>query len=356
VPHTGCNMPFVSISRRRRIYRAALPVAVAAIGVLSSPIASMSGQTQETSAATARPPSPRTYRAGTELVALQVSVVDAQRRYVSNLSAEDFDVFEEGARQTIALFAAATSPLDVMLLLDTSSSMTGRMELSQKAAVNFMRALRPADRAAVVLFDNNVRVAEPLPTDRAALESAAWSARPRGGTALYQAMYIALRELAKTRRGDEQLRRQALIVLTDGDDNASSLAFEDVLDEARRSTVTIFAIMPAASSPPPSSFRHLHRATHIVPFYMRALTEETGGRAFMPAQLEDLSGTYREIADELGQQYWLAYVPAPSSGGFKRVSVRVVSRPEMRARTRSGYYAGESSPPGRALPESQQPR
>jgi Ca-activated chloride channel family protein len=284
------------------------------------------------------------FRAETDLVVLQVSVVDPQQRFVTALEADDFGVYEEGARQNVLLFASSTAPLDLMVLLDTSVSMTERMALAQEAAINLLRALRPEDRAAIVLFSDRVRIARELTGDLKLLEAAVREASPAGATALYEALYVAMRELAYARRtagGD--LRRQGLVVLSDGEDNMSrAVAFEDVIDLARRSALTIFTIVPAPSSSVPHRDQTGRVANQM--FEMRQLADTTGGRAFAPLQLTDLAGVYDQIADELGQQYWLAYTPPRSkSSGFRRVSVRVETRPGLRARTRSGYYAGGGS-------------
>lgn len=274
------------------------------------------------------------FRSGTELVPLQVAVTDASRRYVPDLQMEDFAVFEEGVRQDVTLFAAATAPLDVMLLLDTSFSMVQRMPVAQEAAINFVRALRQGDRAAVVPFNQVVRVTQPLTEDLLAVEDAVRAASTSGGTAVYEAVYIALRELTRARRDTDQFRRQALVVLTDGLDNSSHVALADVLGEARRSAVTVYTVVP-----PSGAEGNSPRAKPLPLFDLRSLAEETGGRTFVPARLEDLAGTYRAIAEELSQQYWLAYVPSVRAEGFRRVSVRVATRPELSVRTRSGYYA-----------------
>lgn len=309
---------------------------------LAAPPPSAGDQRQETPAIAVPAPQPRAFRAATELVALQVSVVDGRQRYVSDLSADDFGVFEEGARQTVSVFAAATTPLDVMLLLDTSASMSRCMAFAQRAAIEFLEVLRPDDRAAVVLFDTNVRIVHPLSGNRRTLETALRGARPSGGTALHQAIYITLRELAAARRNDPQIRRQALVVLTDGEDTAPMVSFEDVLDEARRGAATIFVIKPPEPSIP-ASFRRSTTPRNLLSYGMRTLAEETGGRGVLPMQLADLPHTYMEIAEELSHQYWLGYAPEQSTGGFRHVSVRVMTRPGLRARTRSGYYASETA-------------
>jgi hypothetical protein len=115
-----------------------------------------------------------------------------------------------------------------------------------------------------------------------------------------------------------------------------------VLDEARRSAVTVFTILPSADD---EVQPQLLRRPRITLFEMRQLAEDTGGRAFTPTGHDDLASIYDAIAGELGQQYWLAYMPAPTGRpGFRRVSVRIETRPELLARTRTGYYAGRSRP------------
>ena len=313
-------MPSASICRSRRTR-----AAVALAGVLASVLAP-------------RPRAQETFRSAADLVALQVSVADPQQRLVANLSAQDFGIFDEGQLQPVALFAAGTAPLDLMLLIDTSDSMYQRMDATQQAAINFVGALNADDRASVVLFSDRVRIAQALTGDGDALRGAIRGARAAGGTALHDALYVSLRELARTQRGADPGRRQAIVVLTDGDDTGSRLAFDDVLDEARRSAVTIFTIVP--STPPWEELLQMpvYRRP-AAPFEMRQLAEETGGRAFAPTEIGELSGVYGSIAEELSSQYWIAFAPPPSAGGFRQVAVRVLTQPALRARTRAGYFA-----------------
>jgi VWFA-related protein len=274
------------------------------------------------------------FRARTDLVALQVTVIDEQHRYVSGLQAEDFGVLEEGVPQTVSLFAAGTAPLDLILVLDTSASMFARLPSVRQAAINFVRALKHGDRAAIILFNHRVAMAQPLTGDIGTLERVIAGATAGGGTALNDALYISLKQLARARPGDQQTRRQAIVVLTDGDDNDSHIPFSDVFNDIRGTTVTIYSIVPPLSDLPRDDGERPR-----APFEMRSLAEETGGRAFTPQRLHELSGVYAEIAEELGQQYWLAYAPKVTSEGFRRVSVQIVSQPTWRARTRSGYHA-----------------
>jgi Ca-activated chloride channel family protein len=224
-----------------------------------------------------------------------------------------------------------------MLLLDASGSMGERMPAARAAALDLVRTLRPSDRGALVLFSDSVRIAQALTDDHARLEAAIRDAAPAGGTALHEALYIALRQFTR-QRADGEIRRQALVVLSDGEDTTSrNVTEQDVLDIARRSAVTVFTIVPAADIDI-DPFARITRAGPGAEFYMRNLARETGGRAFNPSRADDLSGAYRQIADELRQQYWLAYIAPAAGAGFRRLSVQIVNHPEFRARTRSGYF------------------
>ena len=333
-------MPFASTcpERRRLGLRAPLILWLVALGVSAAVLPA-----QGPAPAVGAGPSPpqAVFRTGTDLVVLQVSVVDPERRFVSDLAVADFGVYDEGERQQIATFLSVDAPLDLMVLLDTSSSMAPNLRLVQRAAMNLIGSLKGQDRAAIVFFSDKVQVKEPLTSDARRLQSAIRSASARGTTALYEALYVAQHELAGARQAGGELRRQAIVVLTDGDDTRSSLSFADVLEQARRSPVTIFTITPSAG---PDVVRALEYEQGIR-FGMRELAETTGGRAFAPAAFTDVEPIYGEIAAELSQQYWLGYIPSTDGkAGYRRVSVRVETRPGLRARTRSGYYATASRP------------
>ena len=288
------------------------------------------------------------FRSGTDLVVLQVSVADPRQRFVPGLSANDFTVFEEGVAQRVSLFASATVPLDLLLLLDVSSSMAGRLPLAQQAAATLVGALRPGDRAGAILFHDRVEIAHQLSEDRPAVVQAIRAARAGGATALHEAVYIGLRDLERVRRAGELMRRQAMVILSDGSDNRSRIDGEELLDAARRSAVTLFTIVPVPRDiMVPAPWTGAHGGV----FEMRRLSHDTGGRHFAPAGVEDLAAIYQDIAGELGEQYWLAYAPTPvPPPGFRRVSVRVADHPDLRARTRSGYYASAPRRPATARP------
>jgi Ca-activated chloride channel family protein len=282
---------------------------------------------------------PAVYRAGTDLVVLQVAVTDPQRRFVSGLRAENFSVFEEGAPQRIELFQTAESPLDVMVLIDTSASMYSRIDITKRAAIDLVKTLRPGDRVGLILFNTIVTLTRPLTDDRDSVIAGIRTATPIGATAMYESIYLALHTLTRARQAQQGVRRQALVVLSDGQDNASHIPFEQALEAARTSDVTIFTIVPGEkdATPLPEELNWLDRTMR---FEMRRLAEDTGGRTFVTTDAAELPGVYEQIANELREQYWLAYAPAGVQPGFRRVSVRVIDPPGLQARTRTGYNAG----------------
>lgn len=294
------------------------------------------------------------YRARTDLVVLQVSVSDGQRRHVPGLQAENFTVFDEGVPQPLSVFATADAPLDVMLMLDTSGSMDLWLPVAKLAAANLVRSLRSDDRAGLILFDTGATVAHALSDTHDSVIKAIRAVAPGGATALYQSIYIGLHTLARARRTDDAIRRQALVVLTDGADNASHIPFEQALTAARSGNVTIFTIMPGLPPPdatvmPADGFR-----TATSRFEMRKLAEDTGGRTFTTADPAALADVYEQIGNELRTQYWLAYASSADRAGFRRVSVRVNDPPGLVARTRSGYIAGSSKNAGSHPPTRRQ--
>ncbi len=285
------------------------------------------------------PAPPPVFRSGADLVALSVAVVDRDRRFVRGLSANDFAVFEDGVRQDLTFFAASDVPLDLILLLDTSASMSDKMRTVHEAALGFLRTLRPQDRGAVVSFADAVQIRQPLTADQAQLEAAVRGTEAHGATALNNAIYVALKEFGRAAKQAGDVRRQAVAVLSDGDDTCSLMSFDDVLLEAKRSGVGIYTISLRGRSEGPQ-----RGAFSTALYSMKTLAQETGAQSFFPGSIDDLTHVYGTIADELDHQYALGYAPknARADGRFRRVVVQVVARPELRLRTRTGYFAERS--------------
>jgi Ca-activated chloride channel family protein len=274
------------------------------------------------------------FRAGVDVVLLNVTVTDGSRHYVTDLDQNDFTVLEEGRPQEITFFRKADVRMALALLIDSSASMEQALPLAQEAAVGFIGRLGPADVASVIDFDSRVNVLAPFTDDKTALETAVHGAAPGGSTAMYNAVYIALRELAKIRLGDEQqgVRRRAIVLLSDGEDTSSLVSFEEMLDVALRSDSVIYTIGLGIDT--------TVRRSADAAFVLTRLSQQTGGRAFFPAGPKDLASVYGDIRDELASQYLLAYVSSSErTGQWRRVSVRV-NRPGVTVRTRQGYFTG----------------
>jgi Ca-activated chloride channel family protein len=282
-----------------------------------------------------QPPQPsqsQVFRGGVELVSLNVTVMDGPK-YVTDLTQDDFEVFEDGALQSLTFFARGQQPIALAVLLDTSASMDERLPTAQEAAVGFAKRLKPADAMEVIDFDSQVHILQTFTADMGALEKAIRQTTANGSTALYNAVYISLKELRKVKAASaEEIRRQAIVVLSDGDDTSSLVEYDEVLDLAKRSETAIYSIGLRPQSIGRRDFKEAE-------FVLRQLSQETGGRVFFPTNVTELSKIYDQISEELASQYSLAYASKNPlrNGAWRRVVVRV-KRPGVVARTRLGYY------------------
>jgi Ca-activated chloride channel homolog len=274
------------------------------------------------------------FRAGIDIVSLNVTVTDASNHYVTDLAENEFSVFEDGVKQNVTFFSRRQQPIALSLLLDSSASMEQHIGTLQTAATNFIKKLKPNDIAQVIDFDSRVEIRQGFTGNQADLQAAIEQTNAGGSTSLHNAIYIALKELRKVKAvSEEDVRRQALIVFSDGEDTSSLVSFEEVLDLAKRSETAIYAIALRGNDVQAKGFREAE-------FVMRTLAQETGGRAFFPARIEDLAGVYTQIADELASQYALGYTSANQrrDGAWRRLVVQV-SRANITPRTKKGYYA-----------------
>jgi VWFA-related protein len=307
-----------------------VPVMLPVIGLLLSAV-SYAQQTLPSQRHT--PPSP-TFRAGVNVVSLSVTVTDRADRFVLDLALPEFSVFEDGVKQDVTFFTRDRQSIALSLLLDSSASMEDHLPRLHAAATTLVRRLGLSDVAQIVDFDSRVHVRQSFTGNQAALETAIRQTMAGGSTALYSAVYVALRELGKVRAASEiDVRRQALIVFSDGDDTSSLVAFEDVRDLAQRSETVVYGIVFRGPDTHNKRFREAE-------YVLRTLAQETGGGAFLYHGTEDLANIYAHVADELASQYTIGYTSTNSKhdGAWRRVVVQV-SRPDTRARAKKGYYA-----------------
>jgi Ca-activated chloride channel family protein len=274
------------------------------------------------------------FRSSVDLVTLNVTVTGEGGKYIGGLTAEDFTIVEEGKPQTLSLFERENSPLAVSLLIDSSGSMMNELGQAQQAAADFIARLRSDDVAQVVDFDRRIQVLQAFTSDRRELETALRRMTARGSTSMYNAVYIALRELgALASPPAGQLRRDVIVVLSDGEDTSSLVTFDHLLDAAKRSQTVIYAIGLGLGGAP------VRRGAVPPEVALRTLARDTGGRLFLARDGRGLAGVYNAIAEELASQYVLGYSSnIADRPGWRRVAVGVVT-PGAQARTRPGYYA-----------------
>jgi Ca-activated chloride channel family protein len=277
-----------------------------------------------------------TFRSGVDLVSLNVIVTDNRDKFVTGLTEKDFSVFEDGIQQDVSFFAAANVPLDLAILLDMSSSMSDKMTTVQQAAVGFASHLHEGDRVSVIGIRDSARTLHDLDGDVKGACEAIRRTTAGGGTALYNAVYTTIKQMQKVHAAEGDLRRQAIALLTDGDDTTSIVSYDDVLALAKQAGIAIYTI--ALKSQYPSIALTSQKYFSESEFAMRSLAQETGARAFFPTDITQLAGVYSMITDELSNQYALGYTSnnPKQDGSFRRVNVRV-DEPNVRTRTRSGY-------------------
>ena len=294
-----------------------------------------------TAAVTTTSTAAATFRSTTDLVALNVVVTDGDQKHVAGLNSSDFAVFEDGIQQDVSFFGASDVPIDLAILLDTSASMLGKMQVVQQAAIGFLETLRPGDRATIVDIKDSTKIMFPLGADLAGAKQAILSTVPRGGTALYNGAYLTLKELTRERRANAEVRRQAIVVLSDGDDTASLVSYDDLMDLAKQSGIAIYTITLRSPYLVTQAASRGHSYFSQAEFGMKALAQETGARAYFPSQLGELSGVYASIAQELATQYAIGYASKNPKldGAYRRVIVRIADKPGVRTRTRAGYTA-----------------
>jgi Ca-activated chloride channel family protein len=272
-----------------------------------------------------------TIRSEVTRVNMLFTVTDKKGRFVTDLTRSDFTVAENKKPQSILEFTAESDlPLRLAILIDTSGSISDRFKFQQEAANNFIHdVMRPQDKAIVVAFDSSAELVADLTSDVATLENAVHNLRPGGGTALYDAIYFACKERLMKDQPMYKFRR-AMVILSDGLDNASHYSRDQALEMAQRADTVIYTIS--------TNITHIETDGDKVMHYF---ADETGGNAFFPFEAKDLNQSFENIANELRHQYNLFYRPEPlkNDGLYHRVLIKVKNRHDLMVRARKGYYA-----------------
>ena len=268
-----------------------------------------------------------TFKAGTEIVPLYVTVTDADKRLVPNLVQEVFEVYDNGKPVTLTQFENDPQPFSVVVMLDTSASMTASLDLLKAAAEQFFIRLLPEDRGIVGAFNDKIQfpIADFI-SDRDELIAALRELGFGNPTRLYDAIDASLEQL----RGVQG--RRVVLVFTDGEDTASRIGMGNVLERARDEEVMIYSIGLESVY-----FDGVRRVRTRPDRGLRRLAEETGGGYFELKKTDELGPTFTRVAQELHSQYVLGFPPA-DDGKVHKVEVKVKA-PDLTARSRKSYQA-----------------
>lgn len=274
-----------------------------------------------------------TFRSSTQVVSLFATVTDAQNRLVPDLTKEDFQIFDNDKPQQLLVFQNENQPITVVVMLDTSASMTGSIQLLKAAAEQFIMRLLPDDKGAVGAFNDKIEVSASFKSDRDALVTEVRDLDFGNGTRLYDAVAESLNQL----RGIEG--RKVILVFTDGDDTSSRVGRGDVMDRARAEEVMVYAIGLQ------SEYFDGARMVRSKPDSgLRRLADETGGGYFELKQTSDLGPTFTRVAQELHSQYVLGFEAQQLDGKVHKLTVKM-TQAGMTARARRSYVASAAQAP-----------
>lgn len=289
-----------------------------------------------------------TIRVDSDLVDLKVSVMSLNPQNPSTeLQQKDFMVLEDGTPQNIAFFAAADTPFDLVLLLDLSGSTNDKLKLIRKSAKRFVEATRPVDRVSVVTFTDLAQVVCPLTRDRQLLlDEIDHIEKPQGGTKFWDSLRYVL---AILNASANSLRRSAVVVMTDGVDNAlpdvfgegSQTSFDQLLKIVRNSEPIVFPIYLDTEEEVFNKTRTPRSAYTLAREQLGQLASASGSHLYRADKLKDLDDVYKQVIGDLGRVYSIGYRPSNISrdGKWRSVTVQIEARQDVSARTKQGYYS-----------------
>ncbi|HKG15262.1 MAG TPA: VWA domain-containing protein [Pyrinomonadaceae bacterium] len=270
-------------------------------------------------------------RISSNLVPVPASVLDAQGRVVTDLRVEDFELLVDGRVRPVGDFSHAETPVTIALLFDNSSSLNATRDFERKAGIEFLKSVvRKVDRAAVYSISTTPELAQPLTNDvRALVRTVEGFGRAEGATALFDTIAAAADYL------QPEKTRKVIVIVSDGTDTISDLDFDQTLARVLADDCQVYAVQTGNS--PSANLRDLAGERRLQEF-----AAQTGGEVFIPHSNAELNAAFNQIAADLSQQYVLSYYPdsaEPRDGRFRSFTLNIKTRPNLRVRTRKGYYA-----------------
>jgi len=273
-------------------------------------------------------------RVETTLVVVPVTVTDTNNRFVLGLEKSDFQVFEDGVEQKITHFSGEDAPISIGLLIDTSGSMTMKLDTSRRAAEELLKTLNPQDEAFLIEFSDRAQLVQAFTNKPEDMQSGLGRLQTGGLTALLDAVNLGIAEMKNAKNP-----RKALVVISDGGDNNSRYSQQEIRNIVREADVQLYAMGVFEAF-----FLSLTKEEVSGPKLLSQIAEQTGGRAFGASEASQLEAIAEKIAIELHNEYSLAYSPshAERDGKLRKIEVRIKQPkglPDLKARWRTGYYA-----------------
>jgi Ca-activated chloride channel family protein len=270
-----------------------------------------------------------TFRADTRLVVLPISVADKNGKLVTDLKQNAFKVFENGVEQPIKIFKREDVPVSLGIIIDNSGSMKEKRQKVEIASLDMVKASNPQDEVFIVNFNDEAWLDVPMTSDIKAMQAGVERIDSRGGTAMRDAISMSIDYLKK----EGKRQKKVLLVITDGNDNASTINLEKLVSRAQQNEVLLFAIGLLNEEE-----RHEAR---IAKRALDTIARESGGLTFYPKGVADVDQIALQVAHEIRNQYTIAYSPTvpQMDGSFRQIKVTVNGPGHPLVRTRTGYYA-----------------
>ena len=290
----------------------------------------------------ARPDDDVTFRADTRLVVLPISVSDRNGKLVTDLKQSAFKVFENGVEQPIKIFKREDVPVSLGIIIDNSGSMKEKRQKVEIASMDMVKASNPQDEVFIVNFNDEAWLDVPMTSDIKKMQAGVERIDSRGGTAMRDAISMSIDYLKK----EGKRQKKVLLVITDGNDNASTMNLEKLVSRAQQNEVLLFSIGLLNEEE--------RREAKIARRALDTLTRESGGLAFYPKSLSEADQITLQVAHEIRNQYTIAYSPTvpEMDGSFRQIKVTVNGPGHPMVRTRTGYYATPDEPAKKAISEN----